>query len=476
MLYRGSKIFTRLKSTEAVLDAKNERFPPTFDGKTPNFLEEHGSGSCVIVGKGKQPLDFNYFLFHLDKFKKMNDLPTGFGTNQLHENLNDKGKTDELLTDIKSRFDHIDYSFGYGSKIFSQGNKVDVSDSQIDMIYAVNDTKSWHEGNLRKNSSDYSFLKYLGVSTIKKIGELGAGVYFNPYINVTLQNGKQIELKYGVTSISEMRRDLQNWETLYMAGRLHKPVAIVDNNPQMSILNQFNLTNAVKLALLLHEGSRINEKELYLIIAGLSYMGDPRMKVNGENPDKILNIVDNQFSLFQGLYKPIFKYIPHLLEVESVGENGKVFKIKLTEELVGKTLLELPASFRARFFENYPNIEDVVVNNADNELNNLQKLGYSELKEITEDRYKRVDSKQREFVPSDLKYAMSPIAQSIGREFVMSPERVQGYLKSTVENTVGSGALIQSVKGILTAGVVRSYKYALAKRAKFQQSQRKKQS
>ncbi|TID14902.1 hypothetical protein CANINC_004573 [Pichia inconspicua] len=382
MLYRGCRTYTRFQSTEAARVLKDQHFSHILDGKAPNFLQEQGSDTRVIVGKEKQPLDFNYFLFHLEKFKKMSDLPTGFGRNQLHESLKDKEKTNELLIDIKSRFEDIDYSFGYGSKIFSQGSKVDVSNSQIDMIYAVTDTKAWHEKNLAKNGNDYSFLKYLGINSIKKIGELGAGVYFNPYINVALKNGKEIELKYGVTSIDALRRDLQNWETLYMAGRLHKPVAIIDNNPQLSILNQFNLTNAVKLALLLHDGRTISEKELFLIIASLSYMGDPRMKVNGENPDKIKNIVDNQFDLFQKLYKPIFKFIPHLIELESSGVTGKVFKVKLNEENVGRTLLELPSSFRARFFENYPSIEDPVVNNIDNDLTSLKKLAYNELKEI----------------------------------------------------------------------------------------------
>lgn len=468
MLSRVFRIHPRLKSIHSIVN--NDI--PLYTGIIPHVLKEQKrSNSKVIIGKEEQPLDFNYFLFNLDNFKKMTDLPTGFGKNQLHEASKDKEKTDELLTDSKSRFDNIDYSFGYGSKIFSQGNKVDISDSQIDMIYAVNDSKRWHAQNIVKNAQDYSFLKYCGVNAIKMVEELGAGIYFNPFIDVALKNGKSIELKYGVTTIDAVKKDLKTWDTMYIAGRLHKPVAILDNHPQLTILNQFNLMNAVKLALLLHDKKSITEKDLYLIIAGLSYMGDPRMKVKAENPDKILNIVDNQMELFQNLYEPIFGYIPHLLNVESVGENGKVFNIKLDEETVGKTLLELPISFRNRFFENYPNVEDIIICNAANEQNQLKQLSYQELTEAKANEYQSIDFSQREYVPSGLKYSMSPITQAIGREFIVSPERIQGFLKNAVETTVGSGALVQSVKGILTAGVVRSYKYAVAKRAKFNRSQ-----
>ena len=34
-------------------------------------------------------------------------------------------------------------------------------------------------------------------------------------------------IKYGVVSIDKLCKDLIDWETLYIAGRMHKPVNII---------------------------------------------------------------------------------------------------------------------------------------------------------------------------------------------------------------------------------------------------------
>ena len=79
----------------------------------------------------------------------------------------------------------------------------------------------------------------------------------------------------------------------------------------MRLGSQANLTNAVRVALLLLP-ERFTEEDLFLKIAGLSYRGDFRMRINAENPHKVYNIVYAQMDAFRELYKPIIEDLPNL--------------------------------------------------------------------------------------------------------------------------------------------------------------------
>jgi hypothetical protein len=91
----------------------------------------------------------------------------------------------------------------------------------LDLVFTVDDPVAWHAMNLKKNWSHYSFLKLLGPRIISSIqNNYGAGVYFNPLIKC---DGKLI--KNGVISTGTLIEDPMNWNNLYIAGRLQKPVA-----------------------------------------------------------------------------------------------------------------------------------------------------------------------------------------------------------------------------------------------------------
>jgi len=111
----------------------------------------------------------------------------------------------------------------------------------------------------------------------------GAGLYYNPYITV---NG--IMIKYGVVNLDTLARDLSEWDTLYLAGRLQKPVKILRDDPRIRLSNQVNLISALRTALLMLP-EHFTERQLYERIAGLSYLGDPRMSslLASEAPNKV---------------------------------------------------------------------------------------------------------------------------------------------------------------------------------------------
>lgn len=72
-------------------------------------------------------------------------------------------------------------------------------------------------------------------------------------------------------------RDLEEWETMYLAGRLHKPVKVLREEAKVHLASQENLKNAVKVALLMLP-DKFTERELFLKISGMSYRG--KLEIN----------------------------------------------------------------------------------------------------------------------------------------------------------------------------------------------------
>ena len=58
-------------------------------------------------------------------------------------------------------------------------------------------------------------------------------------------------VKYGVIDTARLVRDLLTWETLYVAGRMHKPVATLAADTRVSTAADANLRSALAAALLL---------------------------------------------------------------------------------------------------------------------------------------------------------------------------------------------------------------------------------
>jgi len=234
-----------------------------------------------------------------DLQSKISKLPPNFAKNQ-HIQLN----TGDELCSILSGFQApIKYAFAYGSGVFSQG----YSDpgTQTDLIFAVTYPEHWHSINMRHNKDHYSSLRYFGSNVVSKFQEVGAGVYFNPYVEI---DGKLI--KYGVVSMDTLVKDLAQWNSFYLAGRLQKPVNILKDDPIVRFWNQQNLRAAATLAYTNLPGDEpFDEFKFYENITSLSYKGDIRYKLGAENPGKIQKIVENNFEYFQTYYSPIMKEV-----------------------------------------------------------------------------------------------------------------------------------------------------------------------
>ncbi|XP_036188096.1 phosphatidate cytidylyltransferase, mitochondrial isoform X1 [Myotis myotis] len=212
---------------------------------------------------------------------------------------------------ILSHFpEELSLAFAYGSGVYRQaGPSSDQKKAMLDFVFTVDDPVAWHSKNLKKNWSHYSFLKVLGPKVITTIqNNYGAGVYYNTLI---MCDSKLI--KYGVISTSILIEDLLNWNTLYIAGRLQKPVKIIAMNENVALRAALdkNLKSAVTAAFLMLPES-FSEEDLFTMIAGLSYSGDLRMVV-GENKAKVMDIVKPNIAHFRELYGHILQDNPQVV-------------------------------------------------------------------------------------------------------------------------------------------------------------------
>ena len=116
-------------------------------------------------------------------------------------------------------------------------------------------------------------------------------------------------IKYGVTTVDNLCSDLLNWRTLYLAGRMHKPIRIIKDDARVRLTQQVNLTSAVRTALLTLPET-FTQRELFARIAAFSYAGDVRMALPGENRAKVTNIVSRQGEQFRELYHRLVVALP----------------------------------------------------------------------------------------------------------------------------------------------------------------------
>ncbi|GLE02071.1 hypothetical protein PINS_up010909 [Pythium insidiosum] len=211
------------------------------------------------------------------------------------------GNGDALRAALDAAFPPMQFAMAYGSGVFKQKNH-DSSTSMIDLVFAVDDPLAWHTENLVRNASHYSFLKYFGAGAITRVQEdYGAGIYYNTLVPLTSTAVGNRLIKYGVVSTDTLCRDLTDWTSLYLSGRMHKPVSILHASDRIHHASALNLSHALHYALLCLP-EKFTDMDLFMKIAGISYLGDFRMTF-GENPRKVRNIVEGNYDAFRAVYR-----------------------------------------------------------------------------------------------------------------------------------------------------------------------------
>ncbi len=291
-----------------------------------------------------------------------------------------------------------DFAMVYGSGAFEQEGYDKNDQPMIDFIWGVLETKDWHNLQLAQNPQDYSLLaRMLGHKVLKILQDQGAGIYYHPYVDFEDDLGYR-EIKYGVISIEDLKKDLLEWTTLYCAGRLQKPVEILQTTTDVRWAIQKNLKHALSTALLLLPGN-FTPEELFITIAGLSYTGDTRMK-HAENPRKIENIVTKNQDAFAELYKSAIEQRWNILKI---GEGQDYFERESSPRTQSELHSQLPENLRDK------------------------------------------------------------------TDFAENPHELAENIRTAIADIVRGPSLSQSIKGIFSAGPIKSARYLREKRAKAKQ-------
>ncbi|KAI1386593.1 mitochondrial matrix Mmp37 [Hypoxylon trugodes] len=405
--------------------------------------------------------------FHIEKFT---ELPyQNFGVNQ-HMIIDREFK--EVLRQLLWRFRApIRYAFAYGSGVFPQSKggtateaeikavhpkapvavqkAQDGSPKVIDFIFGVSYTQHWHSLNLMQHRDHYSALGSLGSAAVSYVQDKwGAGVYFNPYVTID-----GILIKYGVVNIDTLCRDLSEWDTLYLAGRLHKPVKILRDDPRVRLANQINLLSALRTALLLLPPT-FTEQELYATIAGISYLGDPRMAFPTENPKKVANIVNNNMLNFRRLYAPLVESLPNVdyddpacSKPDWITNTDAVLKIQQDMDPIkrGNMVRRLPKAFRSKLYFEYQKKFQI------------PQLEFNKMMEENKD----------EDATSFKRQQGGGFERRIAQD---EPESLRQNVRDVIKKTINWPSTTQSIKGVVTAGFSRSIRYLGEKIAKYRES------
>ncbi|KAI6012995.1 Mmp37-domain-containing protein [Pisolithus marmoratus] len=342
-------------------------------------------------------------------------LPPTFGRNQL---LPVPDSTRALLEHIVRSFEApVRYAFAYGSGVFGQTgydheDKRRADKPMLDFIFAVNHPDHWHSINMHQYPAHYPLhARMLGSSFVTKIQEMGPGVWFNTYVPM-----HDVTIKYGVTSVDTLCADLLNWRTLYLAGRMHKPLRIIKDDARVRLTQQVNLTSALRTALLTLP-SQFTPRDLFMRIASISYAGDPRMVLPAENRNKVQNVVDRQEGQFRDLYWRLVQGLPGV------------------RWSVGSDVVEQDVSPQARV---------------------------AHMKKLPQGLLDRMHARMRE-------------RGSVSRESdeyaywirVAGDESMPAILQQEMSKIVRYPATVQTLKGVVSAGIYKSTRYAAAKMGKW---------
>uniref|UniRef100_A0A0B6ZZU2 Phosphatidate cytidylyltransferase, mitochondrial n=2 Tax=Arion vulgaris TaxID=1028688 RepID=A0A0B6ZZU2_9EUPU len=307
---------------------------------------------------------------------------------------------------VESFPEGIQLAFAYGSGAIQQQNSLDSSKNMLDFIFVVDKPKKWHRLNIEKHPHHYSFLKHFGSNSVTRIQErYGAGTYFNTLVPM---EGRLV--KYGVISTARLITDLLDWESLYISGRMHKPVSliVIPTNEDLLMAMKMNLRSAVHAALLLLPDV-FTEEQFYTKVASLSYAGDIRMGL-AEDKNKIANIVKPNMQLFCRMYGPLLLEEEHVTWWQTEGQ------------------LEQALTYHSRH-------------------HHLKCLPGQVLYGLLLQKYQ---------------VGVFPDLEEIIKRHAYDSECGK-YVASSVRAIVKRSSLTQSLKGILTAGLTKSLRYTLNK-------------
>ncbi|GME86963.1 unnamed protein product [[Candida] boidinii] len=177
------------------------------------------------------------------------------------------------------------------------------------------------------------------------------------------------------------------------------------------------------------------------------------------------------------MYLPLIEnYFPTI--IQKLDNNN--FIVNNSSESKASLLVDLPRAFRKRVYSKYASKftnelnDDVIAKSVlmDNKISSIpnsnnvdsSNLSFLELNSITskDELLNNINVSDWEYLSNDFKLSQGQFAKSIAND-----SSLYSNLVNSIEETVYKPALVQSVKGLLTAGLLKSWNYASEKRRKY---------
>lgn len=254
----------------------------------------------------------------------------------------------ELIQEFLSIHPSVIATYGYGSGVIPQFKNDSSQKKDIDLILVVEDLLEYFHKNIEMNPNEFTKVskKYFQTATIAKL-EKGAPIVYLTHIPYQEQY-----FKTGIISKESLLSSCYDRTSSYVPFRLEKPCAEIscsDEEIKEAIL--YDRQTTLMLCLLLLKEDEKTIRDLITKICSISYLGDFRVKIKCEDPNKIRNIVNNQFDYFVEDYDAVNKGYYKI-------ENGVLY---INYDAINRDLNIIPEPIKKALNTDYVNKRDLLI-------------------------------------------------------------------------------------------------------------------
>lgn len=207
-----------------------------------------------------------------------------------------------LIREFNNQHPPVIATIGYGSGVIPQYGSDSKDKKEIDIILVVEDLQEWLIQNMIDHPEEFtpSTLRFFKNASLKQL-ESGA-----PIVYFSKDSFRGEYIKRGIISKEQFLSSCYERTSSFVPFRLEKVIELIDCKDEeiyQALIYDHQIT--LMLSLLMLSKEEHNFQDLVTRICSLSYLGDFRMKIHCEDPNKIRNIVKGQFQYFCEDYEKV---------------------------------------------------------------------------------------------------------------------------------------------------------------------------
>lgn len=209
------------------------------------------------------------------------------------------GRIDAWKKELLLEFDELHPKslavIGYGSGVIPQDKSNPNDKKELDLIVVVDDLQQWLDENMQMHPEEFTAatLKFFKKATLQQLEKGAPIVYFSKDCY------KEQYIKRGIISKEQFLSSCYNRTSSYVPFRMEKVTELIkceDKQIYDALVYDHRIT--LMLGLLMLPKENHNLYDLITCICTMSFLGDFRMRIHCEDPNKIKNIVNKQFEYF----------------------------------------------------------------------------------------------------------------------------------------------------------------------------------